>query len=262
MSLPTNLNTDIIVLGFTVNEISASVNALYAQSGFNTTASSTTPLILTAASIPAQFVTGTVAQPIQLPDATTMEINQVFVIHNLASAAIALTYDDESSFTPLASIAAGLQYILQVTDISTSNGVWQVQIVQPLATSTIPGIQTLVGSGIQNAAFEPLDVSGAELTFTNNASFYSENGNLEIVNFQFTYPTPLTDTSAASFQLTDVVAAHGDIPFVILGDNDVIYLGKIVATTNVVSVFNTNNSAVTNADLAGVTLTANLSYAV
>lgn len=261
MSLPTNLNTNTIVLGDVANSISEAVNALYAQSGFNTTVSSTTPLILTAASVPAQFVTGTVAQPIQLPDATTMVVNQVFVIHNLASAAIALTYNDELSFTPLASIAAGLSYILQVTDITTSNGVWQVQVVQPVATSTVPGIQTLVGSGTQNAEFEPLDVSGAELTFTGNESFYSENGNLEIPNFKFTYPTT-TDTSNASFQLTDVVAAHGDIPFLILGDNGVLYLGQIAATTNVVSVFNTNNVAVTNADLSGVTLTANLSYAI
>jgi hypothetical protein len=92
--------------------------------------------ILVYNSIQNRTYTGTVAQTIQFPDATTMTVGQKFEIFNNATQALFTRFNDS---TLLKTIAPGYAAVFKLVNNSTTNGIWTIvsNAVGVAATSSI-----------------------------------------------------------------------------------------------------------------------------
>lgn len=87
------------------------------------TASSGGNLALDNGSDPYQYVTGTLAHTITLPNATSLVINKRFEITNYSTGSVTI---NNFGGTLLATLTTGQTMIFRVTDISSSDGVWDI----------------------------------------------------------------------------------------------------------------------------------------
>ena len=150
--------------------------------GYTSTVSSGTTLVLTAASTQYQRITGTLAQTIRLPDATTLPSGFIFYIDNDSS--LSATVIDNAS-TSLDIIASGgvNQWVL-LSNITTA-GTWIAYGLTPSAvnwgTNTLDLATTVVSNGTWQGGTITSAYGGTGLTtFTtaNNALYSTSAGAL------------------------------------------------------------------------------------
>jgi hypothetical protein len=105
------------------------VNNIY--TGFASTVSSGTTVVLTAASANYQLFTGTTAQTVQLPVATTLQVGESFAIDNDTTQT--LTIVDSTGVTVIDTIpAGGIDQTILLTN-GTSAGTWSIYSQVPSA---------------------------------------------------------------------------------------------------------------------------------
>ena len=92
------------------------------------TVTSATPVVLTAASSGIQVFTGSTAQTVKLPDATTMSTGLAFVINNNSSATLTINNAGNSL---VVSIPAGGLVDVSATSIASANGTWDSHPIAP-----------------------------------------------------------------------------------------------------------------------------------
>lgn len=105
--------------------------------GLTTTVTSATPVVLTNASTPIQEFTGTTAQTVTLPDATTLAVGWPFTIINKSTAIITVKTNGAAT---LISLPAGAELNAFAVTIGASAGTWDTTIIsgqgQLLGTAT------------------------------------------------------------------------------------------------------------------------------
>ena len=106
--------------------------------GFTTTVSSGTALVLTVGSTYFQQITGTAAQTVTLPNATTLVAGQSFLIANRSTLYATINANGGGL---VQSMAPGSQTLLTVTSIGTSAGTWDSSYS---VAGPIPFLQTNV----------------------------------------------------------------------------------------------------------------------
>lgn len=95
------------------------------QYGFLETATSGGTLTLVANSLQFQILTGSANHTVKLPDATTLAANIAFNILNVSTGVVTVVKADGS--TIVSTLTSNSGAFVLVTDITTSNGVWDVK---------------------------------------------------------------------------------------------------------------------------------------
>jgi len=125
--------------------------------GVTSTATTGASTTLVATSTTIQVFTGTLAQTIILPVATTMVVGQNFSIINQSTQILTVQYQDASSFTLQANIATGNSLNIILTSVGSSNGTWVVDNSSAppgvTSTATAAGTTTLVENSTQIQVF-------------------------------------------------------------------------------------------------------------
>lgn len=139
----------ILCLGFAAK---ADQNTTYIQGpalieSTNTTATAAGTTALSVLSSTNQEFTGTAAQTVVLPDATTLKIGRRFFISNRSTQAIAVQYHDTTS---VGSIPADRTLFLIVESISTSHGTWDISFSNAVISVglALPNIFSISGSPV------------------------------------------------------------------------------------------------------------------
>ena len=138
-----------------------SVNNIF--QGYTSTVSSGTTIVLTAASSFYQRISGTIAQTIQFPNATTLQKGVAYTIDNDSTGTVTLI--DNSSAT-LDTIVSGAVDLIVLLDNSTSAGTW-------VGYSYIPDTYDF---GTNTASFGNATISNAVWNGTTIASGYGGTG--------------------------------------------------------------------------------------
>ncbi len=130
----TSANTASTVLKRDSNK-NALINTI--AEGFTTTVTSATPIVLTNASTPTQELTGTTAQTLTLPDATTLAVGWPFTIINKSTA---ITTVKTNGAATLFTLPAGGTLQLYAITVGTAAGTWDTGLLsgqgQLLGTAT------------------------------------------------------------------------------------------------------------------------------
>lgn len=113
------------------------------------TVTSSTPVVLTAASSGIQVFTGSTSQTVTLPDATTLANGLAFAINNNSSATLTLNNAGNSL---VVSIPAGGIVEVYVTSIASANGTWDVHPAAPLAVQWGSGTIGLIFNSALNTS--------------------------------------------------------------------------------------------------------------
>lgn len=133
---------------------------------FGSTLTSGGTLTLTSSSDAYQIFTGSQAHTMKLPDATTMIANQKFEVINASTGAI--TVQNNGGAT-VGTVAAGTSIVFRVTDISTSNGSFDVSTASSggtggLSSTEAAQFNALAASGFsatsKKLVFDPEQMSG------------------------------------------------------------------------------------------------------
>ena len=150
--------------------------------GYTSTVSSGTTIVLTAASTQYQRITGTVAQTIQLPNATTLPSGFIFYIDNDSS--LSATVKDNASTTLDIIASGGINQWVLLSNVTTA-GTWIAYGLTPSAvnwgTNTLDLASTVVSNGTWNGGTIASAYGGTGLTtFTaaNNALYSTSAGAL------------------------------------------------------------------------------------
>lgn len=130
------------------------VNNYFSNSTSTVSASGTT--VLTVASAHTQILTGTLSQTFQLPDATTLTVSHIFTFNNNSSGSLIIT---NAGTTTQYTVPAGGAVECVVTDISTSNGVWDFHPLPPKTVTWSSGNTGLVFNTSLNTT--PSIIAGA-----------------------------------------------------------------------------------------------------
>jgi len=107
------------------------------------TVTSGTPITLTVSSATIQHLTGSTAQTIVLPDATTMKKGVRYVFKNRSSALLTVEYDDN---TTAVTGVGGAEVTAYLLDATTSNGTWD------FSTLVVGGASLVYSSGLLSSA--------------------------------------------------------------------------------------------------------------
>ena len=118
-----------VVLRDSSNNITA--NAYF--NGFNSITASATPITLTVASAPVQYVSGSGGQTIKLPDATTLLNGTIFSFNNNQSSG-AITVNNNSN-TLVVSVPSGAYVTVVLLSNATAAGSWDRHDQTPSNTS-------------------------------------------------------------------------------------------------------------------------------
>lgn len=223
------------------------INAILEQGGA-TIVSSASPVTLTVDSSAQQWVSGSTAQDINLPDATTLyDTYELTFINN--SSAVTTVYADDTS-TVIATLNPSDIILLKLSSNATTNGTWEQAA---FASGTIA---TSV-----NTNWTLADASGATLTFTSVTSKYSQVSNLYVVSTTFTYPTTAS-TAAASVSGLPIAPVQNWRGIVGFTTSGIAVVGYIAAGATSMAFYDISGTALQNVDLTGATLYLNnITYA-
>lgn len=138
--------------------------------GYTTTVSSATPLTLVVGSAQNQYITGTIAQVVNMPATSTMVAGEQFTITNLSTA---VTTVNSSGANVIQAMAANTQLVLTVinTGVTTAAGwSWAYDVVQSAALPVAlggRGVTTLTQWGVTYASATTTEASTAAGTANN-----------------------------------------------------------------------------------------------
>jgi hypothetical protein len=96
--------------------------------GVTSTVSSASPIVLTAASAHFQIITGTIAQTVTLPNATTLQIGQIFYFNNSSNQLV--TINNNGGVNQYNALAGSICELILLTN-STANGTWDIHSFLP-----------------------------------------------------------------------------------------------------------------------------------
>jgi len=123
---------------------------------------------------------GDSAMTVKLPNATTMDLGQWFILKNAANTPVTLSYNDGTS---LQEIAAGNSMRVSLHDDTTQNGVWSAQYIltsAAAAASTAPDICAARSSSASvlqaewnNCIDSITDNATGDTTFNFTSSYFS-----------------------------------------------------------------------------------------
>lgn len=172
------------------------------------TVSSVSPITLTANSTRTQIITGSTAQTIKLPNATTLSLGMSFVVNNNSTQTITV---NDSTNTLVAVVYAGAYRTFIVDDISTPAGVWESHAQLPSNSwwGTNKLIIGAMGTGILhsdstgNITSSAVDVSSADVTGTLAA------GRFPALTGDVTTSAGSVATTVAKIQTTTVSGTTG-----------------------------------------------------
>ncbi len=118
-------------------------------------ASTGTTIVLTAASTRAQYLTGTLTEIYQLPDATTLIVGEEYQFNNNSTQNLTVK---NNGGTTLTTVPAGGLVTFFATDISTANGTWDFHFQTPFnvqwGSSTLQ--LGLIGTSLGSLSFANL----------------------------------------------------------------------------------------------------------
>jgi hypothetical protein len=122
------------------------------------TAAGTTTLTNVSKQI--QVFTGTAAQTIVLPDATTMSIGQKFEIYNQSTSSLTLQFNGGAAFTDAAGTARGViatntSLVAKVQTVGTAAGTWAVTISAAGAAGTVTSASVVTANGFSGTVATP-----------------------------------------------------------------------------------------------------------
>ena len=174
--LTTNYVSGNVVESSQLNSTNTQINALLNNSTSTVTAAGTTTL--TNATTFEQIFTGTSAQNVVLPDATTLYVGYTVTIVNQSTGTLTIKNNGGST---LYTILSGITIVIMCGSIDTTNGTWS-SVISPMLISN---------------TWTPTDTSGASLTLSIQNATYTQLGNLIFVNAKIIYPST-ADTSQVS----------------------------------------------------------------
>lgn len=125
----------------TMRDANANIFANNYISNTTSTVSAGGTTVLTVGSSRLQILTGASSQTYQLPNATTLAISAWFTFNNNSSGSLIITNNGGST---LYTVPAGGAVDCFVTNISTSNGVWDFHALTPAITTWSSGVSGLI----------------------------------------------------------------------------------------------------------------------
>ena len=105
--------------------------------GYTTTATAAGTTTLTDASTGIQFFTGTSTQFVILPAANTLSVGRTFFIHNNSTGIVTV---DTNGGAQLAILDADVNIKVTVTDVSTTTGVWDIELSNQVLKNSNTGV--------------------------------------------------------------------------------------------------------------------------
>lgn len=125
------------------NPLNGNLRANNFIASYFTTVSSGTPIVLTVASSRVQAITGSSAQTVQLPDATTLTIGSTFEINNNSTGLATITNNGGTTLLTIPS--GGYARIINIAT-STSNGAWDWHYLMPANANYGTAGMTITGT--------------------------------------------------------------------------------------------------------------------
>lgn len=112
-----------------------------------------------------------------------------------------------------------------------------------------------------NTLITPTDASSGSITFTNNNSTYQLENNAVDFNFKFKYSIN-TNSNGAAFNMVGLPNSLDDVTFVGSTSNGILFVGKINAGTNVMTLLNGAIGPLSNESISNSTITINGRYPI
>jgi hypothetical protein len=177
--------------------------------GYTTTVTSGTPVVLTSASTPRQFFTGSTAQTITLPVASTMVLGETFKIRNQSTAALTV---NSSGANLVSVIPAGAGFAITcILTSGTTAASWDADF-EGTSTITGTGAAVLANTPVLIGPEERTTVSATAATgtiafdlVTQGVLYYTTNASANFtLNFRGNATTTLTSMLAVGDSISAV----------------------------------------------------------
>jgi hypothetical protein len=177
--------------------------------GYTTTVTSGTPVVLTSASTPRQFFTGSTAQTITLPVASTMVLGETFKIRNQSTAALTV---NSSGANLVCVIPAGAGFAITcILTSGTTAASWDADF-EGTSTITGTGAAVLANTPVLIGPEERTTVSATAATgtiafdlVTQGVLYYTTNASANFtLNFRGNATTTLTSMLAVGDSISAV----------------------------------------------------------
>lgn len=182
-----------------------------------------------ATSTQIQVFTGSTTQTVKLPPTTSMLVGQFFEVYNSSTGALTIQYQDGTSFTLGATIAAGASLIVKLTSVATTNGTWVIQSsssggggVTSVAMA-VPTFLSVSGSPITTAGTLTVTLSGTALPVANGGTGatsvtiaptatafagWDVNSNLSANNFIGGYTSNVTSSGTTTLTVSSAIQQY------------------------------------------------------